>query len=55
MVAIVFVFPGGEVVEGATYSSRAEARRMKAHYESPRFRGQHGETEVRIVPTKEAA
>jgi hypothetical protein len=55
MVTIVFVFPGGEVVEGATYATRAEARKMKAHYENPRFRSQHGRSEVRIVPAKEAA
>ena len=48
MFAIEFVFPCGEVVPGGTYQTRAEATRMKAHYEKPRNASQHGPSKVRI-------
>lgn len=55
MFAIVFEFPGGEKVPGGTYKTRAEAKRMKAHYEHPRNASQHGPSKAIIVPAKEAA
>lgn len=55
MFAIVLEFPCGEKVPTETTYTRAEAKRMKAHYEHPRNASQYGVTKAHIVPAKEAA